>query len=142
MGIMGPFDPRLLARGRYSARFFTRGGLVYERDEDTGTLHVLQPKKTTLAARLGFGREGAARGGGGGGRGRVAGGAGDGGAAGRGFTDLLLWMLQPNPESRPTATEALSHPWLSMSSDGAEANDTEENDTAGDARERSIAAQL
>lgn len=32
-----------------------------------------------------------------------------------GFIDFLTNLLEINPERRPTATEALAHPWLSQS---------------------------
>jgi serine/threonine protein kinase len=31
-----------------------------------------------------------------------------------GFVDFLLYLLQINPRKRPTADEALQHPWLSF----------------------------
>ena len=54
VGIFGPFDPRLLRRGRYAANYFTKSGLVYERDETSEELRLMRPKKTTLARRLGL----------------------------------------------------------------------------------------
>lgn len=136
VGILGPFDPDLLARGRYSTRFFTRSGLVYERDKDTGAMLVLQPKKTTLAARLGFDPAAVAAAGTWAGRGRkkgggLGGGGRGGGRGGAGFVDLLLWMLQPNPDSRPTASEALSHPWLSTGDPRMGADEEEDEGVAG-----------
>ena len=59
-GVLGPYDPELLRRGN-TRRFFTKSGRVYERDEDSGTIRVLRPKRTSLAARLGLAGE--ARGG-------------------------------------------------------------------------------
>lgn len=137
VGIVGPFDPRLLARGRYSSRFFTRSGLVYERDKDTGALHVLQPKKSTLASRLGLPFDGEETGAGHEG---VGDGRGVGSGDSTGFVDLLLWMLQPNPDERPTAAEVLTHPWLSAEHDGDVGGGA--GATSGDGRERRLAAQL
>ena len=59
-------------------------------------LHVLRPKRTTLAARLGINTNGD--------------GAGADSAEGLGFVSFLLWMLQPNPDSRPSAAEAGNFP--------------------------------
>ena len=77
VGVLGPFDPALLRRGRHAAKFFTKSGLIYERDERSGELRVFEPKRTTLRARLGFAtkREG-------------------------GFVDFLLALLRPNPDAR------------------------------------------
>lgn len=30
-----------------------------------------------------------------------------------GFVEFVSYLLQVNPEKRPTAAEALNHPWLS-----------------------------
>ena len=134
VGILGPVDPELLARGRYSSRFFTRNGLVYERDKDTGALHVLQPKKTTLAARLGFDPAKMAEAGAGAGAGRQG-----GGKNAAGFLDLLLWLLQVNPNARPTAAEALAHPWLAATTNEEEREDEEGYD---DRRKADVMADI
>lgn len=132
--ISGAFPRHLIAQGRCSGRFFTKSGLLYERvdngnpecdikpapsgaldldndDEGYGgpslepeLFDVFQPKKTTLAARLGFDpslmsmvdktaeevEESM-------------------------FVDFVRKLLTIDPDSRPTAEEALNHPWIVMS---------------------------
>ena len=95
VGIFGPFDPRLLRRGRYSANYFTKSGLVYERCEKTETLRLMRPKKTTLARRLGLDPE-----------------VDEAECGSDGFVGFLLALLAVNPDERLTATQALTHPWL------------------------------
>jgi hypothetical protein len=89
-GICGPLPPRLLA-ARHAHKYFTRSGDVYERDGETGGCFVLRPKACRLAHRLG---------------------APDGVAPDPGFVDLVATLLAVDPEARPTAAEALRHPWL------------------------------
>ena len=89
-GICGPLPPRLLA-ARHAHKYFTRSGDVYERDAETGGCFVLRPKACRLAHRLG---------------------APDGVDPDPGFVDLVASLLAVDPESRPTAAEALHHPWL------------------------------
>uniref|UniRef100_A0A7S0I930 Protein kinase domain-containing protein n=1 Tax=Micromonas pusilla TaxID=38833 RepID=A0A7S0I930_MICPS len=121
VGIFGPFDPRLLRRGRYSANYFTKSGLVYERCEKTETLRLMRPKKTTLARRLGLDPE-----------------VDEAECGSDGFVGFLLGLLAVNPDERLTATRALAHPWLAEEErreddekrEGAAA--AEEGDTAVD----------
>lgn len=85
-GILGPLPDWMVAQGRYAYRIFTRHGLVYERNPKTGLFEVLRPKRTTLAARLP--------------------------AADEGMLDFIECLLHPDPNKRPSAEEALQHPWL------------------------------
>lgn len=55
--------------------------------QDTEQLEYLLPKKTSLAHRLPMGDQG--------------------------FVDFVGYLLQVNPANRPTAADALKHPWLS-----------------------------
>jgi serine/threonine protein kinase len=59
---------------------------LFERDEATGKTFVLRPKRTSLSARL---------------RG-----------ADTDFVAFVATLLCVDPELRPTAAEALRHPWL------------------------------
>jgi len=90
VGICGPLPPRLLA-ARHAHKYFTRSGDVYERDPDTGACFVLRPKACRLHHRLS---------------------APDGSQPDAGFVDFVAWLLTQDPEARPTAQEALTHPWL------------------------------
>lgn len=55
--------------------------------QDTNRLEYLIPKKTSLRHRLPMGDQG--------------------------FIDFVAHLLEINPKKRPTASEALQHPWLS-----------------------------
>ena len=118
VGIFGPFDPRLLRRGRYSANYFTKSGLVYERCEKTEMLRLMRPKKTTLARRLGFDPE-----------------VDEAECGSDGFVGFLLALLAVNPDERLTATQALTHPWL------AEEELREEDEKDDEKREGAAAAE-
>lgn len=122
--ICGPFPRHMIAQGRQSGRFFTKCGLLFEsviRQDDTeesshsrtsaegdSTQHfdIFQPKITTLSARLGFemdllemydnkdpklSKEQYIR---------------------ALFVDFVRKLLTIDPESRPTAKEALQHPLM------------------------------
>ena len=82
--IVGPFPQQLLAKGRHAHKYFV-DGMVYERDRD-GLPFILRPKRTSLRARC--------------------------------HTDDQLFLsfvgslLSLDPDERPTAQQALQHPWL------------------------------
>jgi serine/threonine protein kinase len=76
----------MVAAGRYSGRYYTRRRQIYEVSKRTGRYELLTPKRTSL-------------------RHRVPG-------ADPGLLDFLAALLAPDPERRPTAAEALQHPWL------------------------------
>ncbi|XP_024387669.1 uncharacterized protein [Physcomitrium patens] len=88
VGILGPIDPELLSKGRDSHKFFTKNHTLYERNQDSDQLEYLLPKKTSLAHRLPMGDQG--------------------------FVAFVGYLLNINPLLRPTASEALKHPWLSF----------------------------
>jgi serine/threonine protein kinase len=87
VGILGPIDPALLAKGKDTHKFFTKNHMLYERNQDSDQLEYLRPKKTSLAHRLPMGDQG--------------------------FVEFVAYLLQIDPTIRPSATEALQHPWLS-----------------------------
>ena len=112
--ICGAFPRHLIAKGRQSGQFFTASGLLYEKADPDDESHdasmssheedsynIFQPKTTTLAARLGFDHdllektdlqpeeEECAM-----------------------FVDFVRQMLTIDPDARPTAEEALRHPWI------------------------------
>ncbi|KAJ7555067.1 hypothetical protein O6H91_05G021000 [Diphasiastrum complanatum] len=88
VGILGPIDPDMLAKGHDIHKYFTKSHKLYERNPDTDRLEYLLPKKTSLAHRLPMGDQG--------------------------FVDFVDYLLQINPQKRPSASEALKHPWLSF----------------------------
>ena len=122
--ICGKFPDHMIEQGRQSAAFFTRCGLLFEKvdrkkddsynddcsDEDKNarsrsSYDIFQPKRTTLAARLGFNKDlmekydakqslsheqkrQAV------------------------FVDFVGTLLTIDPGKRPSAEEALKHPWM------------------------------
>ncbi|KAF9625226.1 hypothetical protein IFM89_020812 [Coptis chinensis] len=87
IGIIGPIDQGMLAKGRDTYKYFTKNHMLYERNQDTNRLEYLIPKKSSLRHRLPMGDQG--------------------------FVDFVAHLLEINPKKRPTASEALKHPWLS-----------------------------
>ena len=134
--ICGPFPRHMIAQGRQSGRFFTKSGLLFETvdDSDSGNkrssyggssptdddsdndssgksaqFDIFQPKTTRLSSRLGFSAE-------------LMDEYGDisNTSIFRNkdrrdeaiFTDFVQRLLTIDPDSRPSATEALEHPWM------------------------------
>jgi len=94
LGIIGEFPYHLMTRGRYVPQYFTQDGQLYQEIEgpscpDRGRrLHLLVPKKTSLQQRM---RTDSTE-----------------------FLDFMTRLLQLDPTKRPTAREALEHPWLTQ----------------------------
>ena len=109
VGILGDMPKWMLESGCYARRYFTRSGLIFNRQEDDaggtcGTAHLQEnggasdvthgvgrleyviPKATSLSDRVDI--------------------------AGDLFLDFLKSLLTFDPAQRPTAAEALQHPWL------------------------------
>ncbi|KAK7270677.1 hypothetical protein RJT34_26003 [Clitoria ternatea] len=87
IGIIGPIDQSLLAKGRDTYKYFSKNHMLYERNQESNRLEYLIPKKTSLRHRLPMGDQG--------------------------FIDFVAHLLEVNPKKRPSASEALKHPWLS-----------------------------
>ncbi|KAL9224350.1 hypothetical protein vseg_000393 [Gypsophila vaccaria] len=87
IGIIAPIDQGMLAKGRDTYKYFTKNHMLYERNQETNRLEYLIPKKTSLRHRLPMGDQG--------------------------FIDFVGHLLEVNPKKRPSASEALKHPWLS-----------------------------
>ncbi|XP_015966835.1 uncharacterized protein LOC107490575 [Arachis duranensis] len=87
IGIIGPIDQSMLAKGRDTYKYFTKNHMLYERNQESNKLEYLIPKKTSLRHRLPMGDQG--------------------------FIDFVAHLLEVNPKKRPSAAEALKHPWLS-----------------------------
>nr|GME16276.1 serinethreonine-protein kinase afc2 [Ipomoea batatas] len=87
IGIISPIDQKMLAKGKDTYKYFTKNHMLYERNQETNRLEYLIPKKTSLRHRLPVGDQC--------------------------FIDFLTHLLEINPKKRPSATEALKHPWLS-----------------------------
>lgn len=88
IGIIGPIDQSMLAKGRDTYKYFTKNHMLYERNQETNRLEYLIPKKTSFRHRLPMGDQG--------------------------FIDFVAHLLEINPKKRPSASEALKHPWLSF----------------------------
>mmetsp|Transcript_126574 Transcript_126574/g.269975 ORF Transcript_126574/g.269975 Transcript_126574/m.269975 type:complete len:771 (-) Transcript_126574:151-2463(-) len=92
LGIIGDFPYHLMTRGKYVPQYFTQDGQLYQEidgpacPERGRRLHLLVPKKTSLRQRMRTDSEE--------------------------FLDFLGGMLQLDPTLRPTAAEALEHPFL------------------------------
>lgn len=111
VGIIGPVPEYMMKEGRLVSNFFTREGLIYQeagsgngeddqsessrqntkqkkrRPEDGDLkIHILVPKKSTLKSRTKC--EDAY------------------------FLDFVRWLLEIDPTKRPSAKEAMQHPWL------------------------------
>ncbi|KAK8942055.1 Serine/threonine-protein kinase AFC2 [Platanthera guangdongensis] len=87
IGIIGSLDQTMLAKARDTYKYFTKNHMLYERNQETNRLEYLIPKKTSLRHRLPMGDQG--------------------------FIDFIAHLLEINPKKRPSAEEALRHPWLS-----------------------------
>lgn len=99
IGIVGPFPDYMFKQGRHVNNYFTREKLIYqvseEKVEESSSqiaggkkIMVLVPKKTSLKARLRCEDET--------------------------FVDFITQLLELDKEKRPSATEALKHPWLTQ----------------------------
>ncbi|GAB2268788.1 hypothetical protein Dimus_003733 [Dionaea muscipula] len=87
IGIIGPIGQDMLTKGRDTYKYITKNNMLYERNQETNRLEYLIPKKTSLRHRLPMGDQG--------------------------FVDFVAYLLEVNPRKRPTASDALKHPWLS-----------------------------
>ncbi|OIW03375.1 hypothetical protein TanjilG_31822 [Lupinus angustifolius] len=87
IGIIGPIDQSMLAKGRDTYKYLTKNHMLYERNQETNRLEYLISKKTSLRHRLPMGDQG--------------------------FIDFISHLLEINPKKRPSASDALKHPWLS-----------------------------
>lgn len=86
VGIIGPIMPDMIIKGCDAHKYFTKNFMLYDQNQGTNKLEYLVPKKTSLRHRLPTGDQG--------------------------FVDFVGYLLQVHPENRPSASEALKHPWL------------------------------
>ena len=127
--ICGTFPSHMIAQGRQSGRFFTKCGLLFEKlasdehehedsqsetsddDDDTSCdrrkkyVDLFQPKVTCLSSRLGFSSSLMRR-------------YNSNAKLSKDekqqavFTDFIQKLLTIDPDKRPSASEALEHPWM------------------------------
>ncbi|XP_076940568.1 uncharacterized protein LOC143609805 [Bidens hawaiensis] len=88
IGMLGPIDFDMLARGQETSKYFTDEFDLYRINEETNEMEYITPQETSLEERAQV-------------------------------SDTLLLdfignLLEINPKRRPTAREALNHPWLSF----------------------------
>mmetsp|Transcript_7197 Transcript_7197/g.26455 ORF Transcript_7197/g.26455 Transcript_7197/m.26455 type:complete len:654 (+) Transcript_7197:235-2196(+) len=84
--IVGPVPEGMKEAGTCAHKFYTRGGKLFERDEGSELYYYLDPLESSLEEQLP-------------------------GADGH-FVAFLRSLLQVDPHERPTAEQALQHPWL------------------------------
>jgi len=89
-GVLEPFPEHMLEHGRDVPKYFTSNNLLYERIDDgeggSGGFLLIYPKKTSLRHRLH--------------------------SDDPKFLDFVAKTLAIDPALRPTAEEALRHPWI------------------------------
>ena len=97
IGIIGPIPNWMFEKGRTIKTLFTKEKLLYMEAPETseiGTsrgkkkMHVIIPKRSCLKKRLHCSDES--------------------------FVDFVKWLLNIDPNKRPTAKEALNHKWLTQ----------------------------
>ncbi|KAL8161029.1 hypothetical protein V2J09_012518 [Rumex salicifolius] len=86
IGLLGPIDLEMLLRGQETNKYFTKELDLYYVDEETEQVELIVPEKSSLERQL---PESDAL-----------------------FLDFVKNLLRINPKRRPTAKEALQHPWL------------------------------
>ncbi|KAM7270484.1 hypothetical protein ACFE04_029698 [Oxalis oulophora] len=87
IGILGPIDLDMLEKGQEAHKYFTEEYDLHYINEETNQLEYIIPKESSLEYHLQV--------------------------SDNGFIDFIKNLLEINPERRPTAREALEHPWLS-----------------------------
>ncbi|KAH6777796.1 Protein kinase superfamily protein [Perilla frutescens var. frutescens] len=89
VGIIGPIDMEMLQNGQETNKYFTDDYDLYYLNEETNELECIVPEESSLEHHLQI--------------------------SDPLFIDFLKYLLEINPKRRPTAREALQHPWLSHS---------------------------
>ncbi|KAM3375887.1 dual specificity tyrosine-phosphorylation-regulated kinase mbk-2 isoform X1 [Capsicum galapagoense] len=87
IGMLGPIDTDMLERGQETYKYFTKDYDLYYINEDTSLLEYIIPEETSLEHQLSV--------------------------SDPLFLDFVRKLLEITPQKRPTAKEALGHPWLS-----------------------------
>ncbi|EPS72763.1 hypothetical protein M569_01993, partial [Genlisea aurea] len=89
MGILGPIEMRMLEDGQETHQYFTEGDYqLFYLNEETNEVKFVIPEASSLENELQVVDDSS------------------------GFVDFLKCLLEINPKRRPTAREALKHPWL------------------------------
>ncbi|GAA0140930.1 protein modifying enzyme [Lithospermum erythrorhizon] len=86
IGMFGLIDMEMLLRGQETHNYFTREYGLYHINEETNELEFVIPEESSLEDHLQI--------------------------SDPEFIHFIKYLLQVNPKRRPTAREALGHPWL------------------------------
>lgn len=86
IGMLGPIDLEMLMQGQEIYKYFTKEYDLYYINEETNQLEYIIPEESSLEHHLQF--------------------------SDAFFIDFVRTLLEINPQRRPTAREALDHPWL------------------------------
>ncbi|PRQ59447.1 putative dual-specificity kinase CMGC-DYRK-PRP4 family [Rosa chinensis] len=89
IGMLGPIDLDMLVKGQETDKYFTNELDLYHINEETNQLEYIIPEDSSLEQHLQV--------------------------TDIGFIDFVQSLLEINPQRRPSAAEALEHPWLSYS---------------------------
>ncbi|XP_041009530.1 LOW QUALITY PROTEIN: dual specificity tyrosine-phosphorylation-regulated kinase 2-like [Juglans microcarpa x Juglans regia] len=87
IGMFGPIDLEMLEQGQETNKYFTKEYDLYHINEETDELEYIIPESSSLEHQLQV--------------------------TDIGFIDFVKSLLEIDPKRRPTAMEALEHPWLS-----------------------------
>ncbi|KAK7320597.1 hypothetical protein VNO77_30220 [Canavalia gladiata] len=87
IGMLGPIDLEMLVKGQETHKYFTKEYDIYYVNEETDQLEYIIPEESSLEQHLQV--------------------------ADTMFIDFVRYLLGINPKRRPTARQALKHPWLS-----------------------------
>ncbi|XP_027330928.1 dual specificity tyrosine-phosphorylation-regulated kinase 4 isoform X2 [Abrus precatorius] len=87
IGMLGPIDLEMLVKGQETHKYFTKEYDIYYVNEETDQLEYIIPEESSLEQHLQV--------------------------TDIMFIDFVRYLLRINPKGRPTARQALKHPWLS-----------------------------
>ncbi|KAI9102235.1 hypothetical protein K1719_023745 [Acacia pycnantha] len=87
IGMLGPIDLEMLVKGQETHKYFTKEYDIYHVNEETNQLEYIIPEEWSLEQYLQV--------------------------SDTMFIDFVRFLLNTNPRRRPTARQALKHPWLS-----------------------------
>ncbi|GMH04197.1 hypothetical protein Nepgr_006036 [Nepenthes gracilis] len=88
IGLLGPIDKEMLLRGKETYKYFTEQHDLYRIHEETNQVEYIDPELSSLEHLLSV--------------------------SDVGFVSFIKFLLQTNPRRRPTAKDALRHPWISQ----------------------------
>ncbi|XP_010508905.1 PREDICTED: serine/threonine-protein kinase ppk15-like [Camelina sativa] len=90
VAVLGPIETEMLEKGQETHKYFTKEYDIYHLNEESNEIEYIITEESCLEEQLQVSDEL--------------------------FVDFVRTLLEINPLRRPTALEALNHPWLSLSS--------------------------